>query len=400
MRSLIFLVLISLVTGCGAGTAAVAGGGTSTQAAVNNSTVGSDLQVSDPNDAKKPSLTSPAAVHFRLTDEEGDFADVQFFYTLPGGMENSISMHAASAPITNLAPGDHIVLWDYKADFFNERFAADITVRLEVVGGTSPPPQITGVGNDLAFTIDHLLDFTGQTSVITQISPTNFQGSPTKISRTQDIDGDGDQDLYELSPGFMAIYTQVAPGQFSFLFAPLLGGDIQGAEFVDLNGDGVFDLALTDGTFNLLWLYEQETPGVFTYKKDFLTGLNPIDVAGTDIDGDGDQDLVVANEGTNNLSIFIQMTPGNFVLSPLSLDVGASPFAVSFADLDGNGLMDIVASNQASANLSIWYQTSSFPLQFTSGPTVPVVGALGGRFTVSFSDVNEDGVLDVVTATE
>ncbi len=139
-RELVLCALLALCSGCGFLTAGatIASGGED-----NAQPVASDLSVTR-------SASSPASIFFRLTDQEGDSADVKiYFKTSTEFLE--IALAAGSNPLTDV-PGNsgspYEVSWNF-ADALGLTYHSDIEIKLEVIGGISPP-ILTGVdmGND------------------------------------------------------------------------------------------------------------------------------------------------------------------------------------------------------------------------------------------------------------
>ncbi|MAB79942.1 MAG: hypothetical protein CMJ89_11375, partial [Planctomycetes bacterium] len=166
LRVCTLLASTALLASCGAFTAGVVasadddGGG-------NAATVGSDLSVTDPNDLAQRAVTSPAAIRFRLTDQEGDLATVRMFYSLPdpndpndpNDPDSRIEEEIDSTELTGLATdgSDQVLEWNF-GSVLGHQYEDRLTIRMEVVGGISPDPVPAEVGNDAPVVSDVGLD--------------------------------------------------------------------------------------------------------------------------------------------------------------------------------------------------------------------------------------------------
>lgn len=140
------LVLLLSQSGCGFGSAAVAGSAGDSQG--NTSPVVGVVTVVDPNTPTLRAATSPAAVSFRLTDAEGDLTSVSIDYSTDDG----VSYRPITTPttLTGLAPGDYKVVWNYAGDLDGTSFRTDVKLRVTAAGGNSELASPFDIGNDAA----------------------------------------------------------------------------------------------------------------------------------------------------------------------------------------------------------------------------------------------------------
>ena len=67
--------------------------------------------------------------------------------------------------------------------------------------------------------------------------------------------------------------------------------------------------------------------------------------------------MVVGNDLDNTLTIALQQSAGTF--DTVNRDVGAGPSSITFADVNGDGLLDIVVSDQVSGDISVLFNDPS-----------------------------------------
>jgi len=277
---------------------------------------------------------------------------------------------------------------------------------------------------------DRLLDIltadslTGHLTVFSQAAPGVFStvpelvlGADDALDRPRyvaiaDLSGDGCLDL--VSANFrgdnLAVFFQTAAGSFDESPDLLLGdsSSVDGPECVaaaDLNSDGRFDLVSANAKGDNLAVFLQDATGAFPSSPDHLLGdvevtRQPGFVIALDLDGNGLGDVVSANKLGDHLSLFFQNTPGGFSGTPdlqLGYNSQSRPVGLAAADLNGDGLLDLVSSNSDAGSLTVWFQTE--PRHFSTTPLVlDGPGSAATLVSLSASDLNEDGQLDVVAA--
>ena len=134
LKAFYVLVSLTLLSSCGFFTAGAVVATADDGAVGNAATVGSDLSVTDPSDPSRRAVTSPAAIRFRLTDQEGDGATVRMFFSLDGGATDT----PTSPPqLTGLASGpngvEHILTWDFLQDLGSEEFEGELKTHLDFI---------------------------------------------------------------------------------------------------------------------------------------------------------------------------------------------------------------------------------------------------------------------------
>lgn len=189
-----------------------------------------------------------------------------------------------------------------------------------------------------------------------------------------DLNNDSWPDLYvanDMTPNFL--FLNQGDGTFEDL--SLLSGTAygdrgpaeagMGVDLADLDGNGLFDIVVTNFELETNSLYQNEGEGIFADVRYAIGLAQPslhkltFGVAFADFDHDGDQDLVVANGHINdNAEALDSVTPyrqGNQLfenvggrfreLKNTHLDVVRASRGLAVGDLDVDGDLDVVVVN-------------------------------------------------------
>ncbi len=184
-----------------------------------------------------------------------------------------------------------------------------------------------------------------------------------------DLNGDGKPDLVSanwVSNNISVLLNTTAPGAGTATFATKQDfgvGDRPGSvAAVDLNGDGMLDLASANNySDSISVLLNTTAPGAttatFAAKQDFVVSDGPFFVAAADLNGDGMLDLATPNSGTDNISVLLNTTaPGAGIptfAAKQDFGAGDAPASVAAADLNGDGMLDLANTNMSSNNISV-----------------------------------------------
>jgi hypothetical protein len=228
-----------------------------------------------------------------------------------------------------------------------------------------------------------------------------------------DLDGDGDLDAVSMQCWYRP--ADNAATQLSVLLnrgdatfvntAVYQPGDYPTSVAIgDLNGDGLNDLAVTNGFSNQVSVMINAGGGAFPTRVGYAVGQRPRSVVIADLDGDGDLDLAVANAQSNTVSVLLNNGQGTFAPAvtyaspalPDSTSLLGDPFAfggpyLAAGDVDGDSYLDLAVPRTNGASLLRNNGNGTF------APYVSYVTGLEA-WTVALADVTGDGQPDLLTA--
>ncbi len=261
----------------------------------------------------------------------------------------------------------------------------------------------------------------------------------------EDIDGDGDYDLFFGDPGSLYLSLLYNNGtqqkafvndqllRFPVFLDPAIIRNVAAASIIDLDMDGRNEVVASSFVYNtgndrnVSWLYEYEGQGTNrTYSlisEEFMvedmidlgTGAKP---AVVDIDGDGLKDILVSSASTFDPQVvdrskwnvlYNQSTPGalsfrwdtNAWMDHLILGINDKALTPDFADLDRDGDMDLLCGS-ASGKL-YYFENQGGQGAITFDSVVPGymgidigANALGSNTVPEIEDVDGDGLLDIL----
>ncbi len=288
--------------------------------------------------------------------------------------------------------------------------AGDYTLTATVVGtGSFTPPAPTGTVSFLDTTNSNSVLGTAPlgTATLTPLNFTNASGSPIKVGTSAtavaigDFNGDGIADVAVTNGSNNNVSILLGDGSGGFAPAPespvATGAGPTAVATGDFNGDGIADLAVTNsGTANVSILLGDGSGGFAPAPGSPLAGGPfPVAVATGDFNGDGIADLAVANSG--NVIILLGDGSGGFTPSAGSpVAQGSSPSGVAIGDFNGDGIADLaVSSASSSTGVSILLGDGSGGFAPAPGSPVAAGSAPAG---VATGDFNGDGIADLAVA--
>lgn len=251
----------------------------------------------------------------------------------------------------------------------------------------------------------------GSAGVASFLSPATISAGPlARTALAADLNGDGVADVAISSsfdnslaillnassprdtvPGFPA--EQVIPlGYYPYM-----------ALFADFDGDGRPDLALNDG-YSTILVMPNRTPGgarIVTFDPAQTVATGPFyTLAAADINSDGKPDLIATND--TGALIFINTTEAGSQTLTFSesraFHVTEAPGSITTADINQDGRPDLIVSDGADATVAVLINTTPSGSAIADFAPLAVFNTGGSSHSVTATDLNGDGMPDIVSA--
>ncbi|CAF2802312.1 unnamed protein product, partial [Rotaria sp. Silwood2] len=202
--------------------------------------------------------------------------------------------------------------------------------------------------------------------------------------------------------GHILIFFGHGNGDFKLERTYSIGSDANpyGLALADFNNDNQFEIVVTlwgNGYVAILTeYYAVNFEKQIMYRIDYAP--KPYSVAVGDFNKDNQSDIVLANSGSDTINVRIGLGNGTFEKQIMySVSTGLHPQYVNTADVDNDGILDIVTADTRSNCISVnlGYGNGSFkpPQRYFTGS-----GSLPCSFV--FVDLNNDTRLDIITTNE
>ena len=167
----------------------------------------------------------------------------------------------------------------------------------------------------------------------------------------------------------------------------------------DLNADGILDIVVPNHDTEYLTILLGDGTGRFRAAPEsplpVAVAPHPHAVWAVDIDADGHVDLVVDDRQGEGLLILPGLGDGRFAGPGHRIPMGGDPYrGMAVADIDLDGRLDLVTPNPD--HVGIAFGTN--PEQFEFGRSARI--STRAPFAVALGDVSDDGLLDLVVASE
>lgn len=221
-----------------------------------------------------------------------------------------------------------------------------------------------------------------------------------------DVDNDGLLELYlgnYLPSRFNELWRQNDKGKWSLdsdnVISQAVGSSV-GGTWCDYDGDGYQDLLLLNNNGGANRMYHNIGNGEFEEVFNEVTNHGGYSVSSTwgDIDNDGDFDLFISNASDENNELYLNEGDGSFSLVTNGdvVSNGGHSHGASFVDIDIDKDLDLFVSNDQGKKFL--YLNNGNGL-FIKDKSEQVNSNFGKAFGVSFSDIDNDGDMDLISST-
>lgn len=171
----------------------------------------------------------------------------------------------------------------------------------------------------------------------------------------------------------------------------------QGLALVDLNNDGIVDLAVSNTNGNNVRTYWGNGTGALNANKTISAMPTPTDLAALDVNGDGNVDLVVLSYAETKLTTLLNPGNGNLAASANSTTIGAGQ-SLAVGDFTGDGRADLLVLGDYARGLATGGGNGFFTTSVLS--TFADVNLDQSSYYGGVGDIDGDGKLDFVVTSD
>lgn len=185
-----------------------------------------------------------------------------------------------------------------------------------------------------------------------------------------------------------AFVKTVGLGSFQSAVTYAVGDAPSDLVFVDLNGDGMLDVAsIEDSTSDSISIRFGVGDGSFGARMLVATGSSPAQIRAGDVNGDGIQDLVVS-DNSNTIDVFLGNGDGSFQARTTYSVTDGAEFVL--ADLNNDGALDIISATSASS-ISVLMNNGDGTFQSEATHATNVTSN-----QIKAADFDNDGNMDIL----
>jgi hypothetical protein len=207
-----------------------------------------------------------------------------------------------------------------------------------------------------------------------------------------DLKGAGHDDLILASQdGSLTILLGDGAGHFAAQPAlAVASGPLSSVAAGDFNADGKADLAVAQGSSNVVSVLLGKGDGSFEAGSPYVVGNGPAKIIAADLTGSGATDLVSLNQLSNTFSVLVGNGDGTF-RSSIDFVAGNLPLGLVAADFNGDGKADLAIANSLDQNIAVPLGHGDGTFAATRSYRADLVSK-----AVAAGDLNGDGRSDLV----
>ncbi len=262
---------------------------------------------------------------------------------------------------------------------------------------------VTGIAANATLSVTAGLTLGGAPAGFAEHLISNAAVSPFGV-HVVDLDADGDTDVLSASFGDSAVaWYENEQGSPPVFTRRIVASGVVGARSVyaaDVDGDGDMDPIAAAQLVNRIAWYENQggAPPIFVEHVVSSTAVTAVDVFAADLDGDDDVDLLSASFANARIAWYenIGGTPPAFNTRTVSNGaIGA--FSVFAADVDRDGDMDVLSASQVDNKIA-WYENDGGKPPFFTERPITTNALLA--YAVAAADLDGDGDTDVISGSQ
>ena len=254
------------------------------------------------------------------------------------------------------------------------------------------------VNFDYGVEADYGIQAQGMASVTTKIlvgsqgsfveSGQDLGQARSRAAAMQDVDGDGDLDVFTANDGANEVWLNDGNGHLVNSGQQLGSDSSQAIALSDFDNDGDADAVVVNDGANEIWLNDGQ--GTFNLDTQTLGEADSQAVSIGDLNNDGNPDFVVGNNGESE--VWLNDGQGQFSIGDQPLDSSNSQ-TVSLGDINGDGALDVVFGN--TNENTVWLNDGEGVFS-DSGQTIDS----GNTQAIVLGDLNGDEKLDMVVGND